>query len=192
MPKAPHNVDGGPGLRNSARAVWTNGRCGSAVYEPIVRCRPITKVFGAASELGRSILAASQPSSCRPTTDRGYKAAPFKELPLNAESGGATRAALLAMRAHRGTGSSNPLPSSGESGANSRLPPGVQAVIVILGNHEFAAKSVPSAAPTAADHRGGSESLLSLPLTMPLVKAERGRHRKRSVNHRVEPWPSSG
>jgi len=60
----------------------------------------------------------------------------------------------------RGTKSSNPSPSSGESGANSRLPPGVQAVIVILGNHEFAAKSVPSAAPTAADHRGGSESLL--------------------------------
>jgi hypothetical protein len=29
---------------------------------------------------------------------------------------------------------------------------GVQAVIVIFGNHEFAAKSVPSAAPTAADH----------------------------------------
>ena len=60
-----------------------------------------------------------------------------------------------------GTISSNPLPSSGESGANSRQPPGVQAVIVILGNHEFAAKSVPSAAPTAADHRGGSGSLLS-------------------------------
>ena len=95
--------------------MWTNGRSGSAVYEPIVRCRPITKVFGAASELGRSILAVSQPSSCRPTTDRGCKAAPFKELPLTAESGGATRAALLAMRAHRGTGSSNPLPSSGES-----------------------------------------------------------------------------
>ena len=106
------------------------------------------------------ILAAGQPSSCRPTTDPGCKP-PFKEPPLTAESGGATRAALLAMRAHRGTGSSNPLPSSGESGANSRLPPGVQAVIVILGNHEFAAKSVPSAAPTAADHRGGSESLLS-------------------------------
>ena len=32
----------------------------------------------------------------------------------------------------------------------------------------------------------------ALPLPMPLVKAERGRHRKRSVNHRVEPWPSSG
>src|SRR6516225_3086569 len=29
---------------------------------------------------------------------------PFKEPPLTAESGGATRAALLAMRAHRGTG----------------------------------------------------------------------------------------
>src|SRR5271166_1832205 len=39
------------------------------------RCRPITKVFRAASELGRSILAAGQPSSCRPTTDRGCKAA---------------------------------------------------------------------------------------------------------------------
>ena len=59
------------------------------------------------------ILAAGQPSSCRPTTDRGCKR-PFKE-PLTPESGGATRAALLAMRAHRGTGSSNPLPSSGES-----------------------------------------------------------------------------
>jgi len=65
------------------------------------------------------ILAAGQPSSCRPTTDRGCKR-PFKEPPLTAESGGATRAALLAMRAHRGTGSSNPLPSSGES-ANSRF-----------------------------------------------------------------------
>src|SRR6266446_4377951 len=31
--------------------------------------------FRAASELGRSILAAGQPSSCRPTTDRGCKAA---------------------------------------------------------------------------------------------------------------------
>ena len=60
------------------------------------------------------ILAAGQPSSCRPTTDRGCKR-PFKEPPLTAESGGATRAALLAMRAHRGTGRSNPLPSSGES-----------------------------------------------------------------------------
>ena len=38
------------------------------------------------------------------TPDRGCKAAPFKEPPLTAESGGATRAALLAMRAHRGTG----------------------------------------------------------------------------------------
>jgi len=56
------------------------------------------------------ILAAGQPSSCGPTTDRGCKR-PFKEPPLTAESGGATRAALLAMRAHRGTGSSNPLPS---------------------------------------------------------------------------------
>jgi hypothetical protein len=43
---------------------------------------------------------------------------PFNEPPLTAESGGATRATLLAMRAHRGTGSSNPLPSSGESSAN--------------------------------------------------------------------------
>src|SRR5271169_5906936 len=49
--------------------------------------------FRAASELGRSILAAGPPSSCRPTTDRGCKAAPFKEPPLTAESGGATRAA---------------------------------------------------------------------------------------------------
>jgi len=49
------------------------------------------------------ILAAGQPSSCRPTTDRGCKR-PFKKPPLTAESGGATRAALLAMRAHRGTG----------------------------------------------------------------------------------------
>src|SRR6516162_1003623 len=31
--------------------------------------------FRAASEVGRSILAAGQPSSCRPTTDRGCKAA---------------------------------------------------------------------------------------------------------------------
>jgi len=49
------------------------------------------------------------------TPDRGCKAAPFKEPPLTAESGGATRAALLAMREHRGTGSSNSLPSRGES-----------------------------------------------------------------------------
>ena len=40
---------------------------------------------------------------------------PFKEPPLTTESGGATRAAPLAMRAHRGTGSSHPLPSSEES-----------------------------------------------------------------------------
>jgi hypothetical protein len=66
------------------------------------------------------ILAAGQPSSCRPTTDRGCKR-PFKEPPLTAESGGATRAALLAMRAHRGTGSSNPLPSSDESATNGVL-----------------------------------------------------------------------
>jgi hypothetical protein len=43
---------------------------------------------------------------------------PFKKPPLAAESGGATRAMLLAMSAHRGTGSSNPLPSSRESIAN--------------------------------------------------------------------------
>src|SRR6516225_10559138 len=47
---------------------------------------PITKVFWAASELGRSILAAGQQSSCRPPTDRGCKG-PFKEPPLTAESG---------------------------------------------------------------------------------------------------------
>ena len=62
-----------------------------------VRCRPITKVFGAAPELGRSILAAGQPSSCRPPTDRGCKG-PFKEPPLTAELGGPARAALLVMR----------------------------------------------------------------------------------------------
>jgi hypothetical protein len=49
--------------------------------------------FRAASALGRSIFAAGQPSSCRPTTDRGCKAAPFKKPPLTTESGGATRAA---------------------------------------------------------------------------------------------------
>ena len=49
--------------------------------------------FRAASELGRSILAAGQPSSCRPTTDRGCKAA-IQGAALTAESGGATRAAL--------------------------------------------------------------------------------------------------
>ena len=54
-----------------------------------------------------------------PPTDRGCNIRrPFKEPPFTAESSGATRAALLAMRAHRGTGSSNPLPSSGESHAN--------------------------------------------------------------------------
>jgi hypothetical protein len=52
--------------------------------------------FRAASELGRSILAAGQPSNCRPTTDRGCKAAPFKEPPLTAESG-----ALCCSRAVR-------------------------------------------------------------------------------------------
>jgi hypothetical protein len=36
---------------------------------------PDYQVFGAASELGRSILAAGQPSSFRPTTDRGCEAA---------------------------------------------------------------------------------------------------------------------
>src|SRR6516162_9955733 len=42
---------------------------------------------------------------------------------LTAESSGATRAALFATRAHRGTGSSNPLPSSGESASRGILPP---------------------------------------------------------------------
>src|SRR5271169_879094 len=77
--------------------------------------------FRAASELGRSILAAGQVSRAvagPPPT--GVVRRPFKEPPLTAESSGATRAALLAMRAHRGTGSSNPLPSSGES---DELPP---------------------------------------------------------------------
>jgi hypothetical protein len=45
------------------------------VRKPIVLYRPITKVFGAAPELGRSILAAGQPTSCRPPTDRGCKVA---------------------------------------------------------------------------------------------------------------------
>src|SRR6516165_940176 len=48
-------------------------------------------------------------------TDRGCKTV-IEGAAATAESGGATRAALLAIRAHRGTGSSNPLPSSGESG----------------------------------------------------------------------------
>ena len=54
--------------------VWR--RCAEPVRNRF-RC-PITKVFRAASELGRSILAAGQPSSCRPRTDRGSKG-PFKE-----------------------------------------------------------------------------------------------------------------
>src|SRR5271169_4205485 len=75
--------------------------------------------FRAASELGRSILAAGQVSrAVAGPPPIGVVRRPFKEPPLTAESGGATRAALLAMRAHRGTGSSNPLPSSGESVAN--------------------------------------------------------------------------
>ena len=45
------------------------------VRKPIVLYRPITKVFGAAPELGRSILAAGQPRSCRPPTDRGCRVA---------------------------------------------------------------------------------------------------------------------
>src|SRR6516165_12093345 len=48
-----------------------------------------------------------------PPTDWGCKAA-IQGAAAHHESGGATRAAPLAMRAHRGTGSSNPLPSSRE------------------------------------------------------------------------------
>ena len=67
---------------------------------------------------------ADRPSPHQPTVAGhppiGVVRRPFKEPPLTAESGGATRAALLAMRPHRGTGSSNPLLSSGES-ANYRF-----------------------------------------------------------------------
>ena len=49
-----------------------------------------------------------------PPTDWGCKAA-IQGAAAHHESGGATRAAPLAMRAHRGTGSSHPLPSSEES-----------------------------------------------------------------------------
>ena len=54
------------------------------------------------------------PSSCRtwqPIECRG----PFQELLLITGSGGTARTALSAGRAHRGTGSSNPSPSSRQS-----------------------------------------------------------------------------
>jgi hypothetical protein len=49
---------------------WSSGRLGTDSSLP-----PDYQGFRTASELGRSILAAGQPSSCRPTTDRGCKAA---------------------------------------------------------------------------------------------------------------------
>src|SRR5438105_15614273 len=52
-----------------------------------------------------------------PPTDRGCKAV-IQGAATPGESGGATRATLLPMRAHRETGSSNPLPSSSESPAD--------------------------------------------------------------------------
>jgi hypothetical protein len=73
-------------------------------FRDSVRVGPIDPRGGSAEQ-----LAAHQPI--------GVVRRPFREPPLTAESGGATRAALLAMRAHRGTGSSNPLPSSGSSRA---------------------------------------------------------------------------
>jgi hypothetical protein len=89
----------------------------------------------------RVIHAAGQPSSCRPTTDRGCKR-PFKEPPLTAESGGATRAALLAMRAHRGTGSSNPLPSSSESANFRSLPTSSGKARNLARNRKFESSSL--------------------------------------------------
>ena len=58
---------------------------------------------------------------------------PFKEPPLTAESGGATRAALLAMRAHRGTGGSNPPPSSRQSVSREISPCGIEKPAVAAG-----------------------------------------------------------
>jgi len=58
---------------------------------------------------------------------------PFKEPPLTAESGGATRAALLAMRAHRGTGGSNPPPSSRQSVSRGISPCGIEKPAVAAG-----------------------------------------------------------
>jgi hypothetical protein len=74
-----------------------------------VRVGPIDPRGGSAEQ-----LPAHQPT--------GVVRRSFKEPPLTAESGGATRATPLAMRAHCGTGSSNPLPSSSDS-ANSRSLP---------------------------------------------------------------------
>jgi hypothetical protein len=80
----------------------------------MVRCRPITKVFGPRpSWADRSSRRVSRAVAGPPPI--GVVRRPFKEPPLTAESGGATRAALFAMTAHRGTGSSNPLPSAEES-----------------------------------------------------------------------------
>jgi hypothetical protein len=55
--------------------------------------------------------AMSRLMSCR----RTWAGSIFCRLMASTTSGGATRAALLATRAHRGTGSSNPLPSSKQS-----------------------------------------------------------------------------
>src|SRR5580693_5246070 len=68
------------------------------VRKPIVRCRPITKVLGAAPELGRSILAAGQPRSWRPPTDRGCKVVHSRRRRSLPNQAASTRAALLAMR----------------------------------------------------------------------------------------------
>jgi hypothetical protein len=87
-------------------------------FRDSVRVGPIDPRGGSAEQ-----LAAHQPI--------GVVRRPFREPPLTAESGGATRAALLAMRAHRGTGSSNPLPSSRESGELYRHSGGIEEIAMV-------------------------------------------------------------
>ena len=88
-------------------------------------------------------------------------ARPFKEPPLTAESCGAHQGRALGDESASRYWKFESTPLQRRVRCELAPAAGVQAVIIILGNHEFADKSVPSAAPTAADHRGGSESLLS-------------------------------
>jgi hypothetical protein len=85
------------------------------VRKPIVRCRPITRSSGPRrSWADRSSRRVSRRVAGRPPI--GVVGWPFKAPPLTAKSGGRDQGRSVGdERAHCGTGSSNPLPSSGES-----------------------------------------------------------------------------
>src|SRR6516162_5153339 len=108
----------------------TNGRCGSAAEEPMVRgltagaewIRTFSSAldrqrFRGSSELGPIYLRIGHPSPRRHRRTDRVVGRQSEEPPLTARMRRHhTTATLSAVRAHRGTEGSNPLPSTGESG----------------------------------------------------------------------------